>query len=220
MVMKCFRAWVRHKNKLRKIIKKDRTVSMLLCLLWSINNFSNAVNIIHLYVTSGDIKDLRFVSTWLPPQPLSLTFMVAQLPLCSALPALSGSCVLPWHHYSAWRKDGHCAIGFSEARILLELGAAFWPCLAVQPCLLLLPEQQREASGSRLCFSFLKLLDTSSNEPWCGSGWRNAVETYWSENLNEWAEWAEGFCPEEYSDSINCHNRPLQWNVSSNQGSK
>lgn len=126
--MKCYRAQVRHKNKLHKIIKKDRMMTVLFCLLWSINNFSNAASIIHLYIPKTFIyqrpKTCCFLASFIvSPHPCAWWHLCFLRPCPPSL--IKPSCASPsplWcQKLGSDEGDGQHATGFSIAKILLEL---------------------------------------------------------------------------------------------------
>jgi len=70
-------------------------------------------------------------------------------------------------------------MGFSKAKFSLELGVEFCHVLAGDPRSLLLPEQQREASGNRPHTSAFPVqcgTGSASAEPRGCSGHRNGME--------------------------------------------
>lgn len=142
--MKCYRAQVRHTNKLCKIIKKNRVVSVLFCLLWLINNSSNVVSIIHLYVAHQVRQKTQGLTSFTASSHRAAWCLCFLCPVPSSLYQLS--CPFPSppqsQKPSSAEEDGHFSMGFSKAKISLELGLVL-PRLAGKPCSLLLPERQR-----------------------------------------------------------------------------
>lgn len=150
--MECYRAQVRHKNKLCKIIKKEkknRMVTVSFCLLWSINNFGNAVSIIHLYIPHqwrhrpknccflASFKACPHPRAWwhlcfLCPVPSLVNQTVLSFPITTAVPE-AGLC---WRGWAACHRFQHSQdFAWAESRVM--------PCLAGKPCSLHLPEWQQ-----------------------------------------------------------------------------
>lgn len=147
--MKCYRAQVRHKNKLHKIIKKNRMVTVPFCLLWSINNFSNVVSIIHLYTPHQGRqrpKTCCFLASFrasphprawwhlcfLRPVPSLINQTVLSFPITTAVPEAG----LHWREWATRHRFQHSQdLAWAESRVM--------PCLAGKPCSLHLPEWQQ-----------------------------------------------------------------------------
>lgn len=148
--MKCYRAQVSHKNKLHKIIKKNRMVTMLFWLLWSINNFSSVVSIIHLNIQHQRWyirpKTCCFLASFrASPDPCTswhLCFLrsvpssLNQTVLCFLITTAVPEAGLCWRGWATCHRFQHSQdFPWAKSRVM--------PCLAGKPHLLHLPAWQQ-----------------------------------------------------------------------------
>lgn len=145
--MKCYRTQGWPKNKLCKTIKKNRMVTVLFCALWSINNFSSVVSVIHLYIPhQGRPMTCCFLASFrAPPHPRAWWLLCFLCPVPSSL----NPTVLCFLIATAVPEAGLCWRGWETCHRFQHSQDFAWaksrvmPRLAGKPSLLHLPAWQQ-----------------------------------------------------------------------------